>query len=324
MSEEIESRLRRRVADELFRPAPVWAQRLCRAIRARHGDCVAAVLFHGSCLRKQTHEGVLDFYVVVDSYRSCYESRWLALLNAIVPPNVFYLETASELGTLRAKYAVLSRRQFERLVSARARHPYIWARFAQPSLAIYTRDVDARDLVLRCAVLAITTLVRRLGVFLPAKGRLQRFSLAALWQEAFRRPYGSELRTESPETVRSHYEVDPERYDAVGADALALLEAEGWLDRVRARGKAVEVEMSRWRRLRTRWRWHWLRPVGKLLALVRLVKNAATFGDWLPYVLWKIERHTGTKVELSDRQRRHPLIFGWPVLMRLLLRRDLH
>jgi hypothetical protein len=219
---------------------------------------------------------------------------------------------------------VLSRRQFERTVSAHAAHPYIWARFAQPSLAIYTRDADARDLVLRCAVRAITTLVRRLGVFLPAKGRLQRFSLAALWQEAFRRTYGSELRTESPETVRSNYEVDPERYDAVGVDALALLEAEGWLDRVRARGKAVEVEMPRWRRLRTRWRWHWLRPAGKLLALVRLVKNAVTFGDWLPYVLWKLERHTGTEVELSDRQRRHPLVFGWPVVMRLLLRRDLH
>ena len=295
-----------------------------RAIRARYGGGVAAVLFYGSCLRKETHEGVLDFYVMVDSYRSCYDSRRLAWLNAAVPPNVFYLELASEFGTLRAKCAVLSRRHFQRAVSRRAMSPYIWARFAQPSLAVYTRDDDARDIVVHCAASAIATLVQRLSAFLPAKAQTQRFSLAALWHEAFRRTYSAELRTESPETVRGNYEADPERYDYVGAEALALLEARGWLKRVSTRGKAVEVKMSRLRRLCTRWRWHLLRPVWKLVALIRLVKNAGTFGDWLPYVLWKLERHTGTVIELSDRQRRHPLVFGWPVVMRLLLRRDLH
>ena len=295
-----------------------------RALRARYGEGVAAVLFYGSCLRKKTHEGVLDFYVIVDSYRSCYDSRRLAWLNAAVPPNVFYVELASEFGTLRAKCAVLSRRHFQREVSTRARSPYIWARFAQPSIAVYTRDDDARELVVDCAASAIATLVRRLSAFLPAKGQVQRFSLAALWQEAFRKTYGAELRTESPQTVRGNYEADPERYDYVGAEALALLEARGWLDRVSTRGKAVEVKMPRLRRLRTRWRWRLMRPVWKLLALLRLVKNAGTFGDWLPYVLWKLERHTGAVVELSERQRRHPLIFGWSAVLRLLLRRHLH
>lgn len=294
-----------------------------RVLRDRYGEGVVAVLFYGSCLRKETHDGVLDFYVVVDSYRSCYDSRRLALLNAAVPPNVFYVELASEWGTLRAKCAVLSRRHFERGVRARALSPYFWARFAQPALAVYTRDDDARDLVQSCAARAIETLVRRLSAFLPAQGRSQRFSLAALWQEAFRRTYGAELRTESPEAVRGLYEADAERYDDVGTAALALLEARCWLDSVSARGKAVEVKTSRLRRLRTRCRWHLLRPASKLVALLRLVKNAGTFGDWLPYVLWKLERHTGTAVELSDRQRRHPLVFGWPVVMRLLLRRDL-
>jgi hypothetical protein len=57
--------------------------------------------------------------------------------------------------------------------------------------------------------------------------------------------------------------------------------------------------------------------------MIGLLKSAATFGDWLPYVLWKLERHGGTRIELTDRQRRHPLIWGWPVLWRVLRRRDL-
>ena len=54
------------------------------------------------------------------------------------------------------------------------------------------------------------------------------------------------------------------------------------------------------------------------LGLLRLLKTAYTFGDWVPYVLWKLERHTGRTIELSPRQRRHPLIFGWPIILPLL------
>ena len=60
------------------------------------------------------------------------------------------------------------------------------------------------------------------------------------------------------------------------------------------------------------------RPVAKALACLGLVKTAATFGDWVPYVLWKLERQSGVQIEVSEAQRRHPLLFGWPVLIRLL------
>ena len=56
--------------------------------------------------------------------------------------------------------------------------------------------------------------------------------------------------------------------------------------------------------------------------MIRLIKSALTFGDWLPYALWKLNRHSGVTIELTERQRRHPLIFGWPVLIRLIRRTD--
>jgi hypothetical protein len=311
------------VETELTRPASSTARSLANEIATRHGGSLVAVLFYGSCLRRGTHEGVLDFYAIVDSYASAYDSRWLSLLNAALAPNVFYLECESAAGTLRAKYAVISSKDFARAVSPRCRNPYIWARFAQPALLVYARDGEARDAVRRWVSQAIVTLVRRMAVFLPAKGRVQRYSLAALWQEALKRTYSAEFRSESPEMIRSIYQAASERFDRAGAEALRELAAEGWIDRVQERGNAVEVEMSLSRRTAARLRWALTRPLAKALALLRLLKTALTFGDWVPYVLWKIERHSGVHIEPTERQRRHPLIFGWPVLIRLLRRGDL-
>jgi hypothetical protein len=259
----------------------------------------------------------------VDDYRKAYRSLYLRVINALVPPNVFFLSRDTELGTLRCKYAVISRAAFERGVSPECWLPYFWARFSQPALVTYARDDAARNLAVEGCVQSVLTLVQRLGVFLPAHGEVQRFSPAALWQEALRRTYSAELRTESDETIRSHYHADPERYDAVTGPALETLRQRGWLDRVDARGPAFEVHIAPARRRGARLRWQLAWPLGKALAVVRLLKNATTFGDWVPYILWKLERHTGQPVEVTERQRRHPFLFGWPVLARLLWRRDI-
>ena len=281
------------------------------------------MLFYGSCLRKQTLEGVLDFYVLVDGYGNAYASRYLRVVNTLVPPNVFFLSHETDLGTLRCKYAVVSRSDFERGLGPESVLPYFWARFAQPARLVYSRDEETRRFAMECCVRAISTLVRRLVVFLPAHGEVQRFSSAALWHEAFRRTYGSELRTESEETVRDNYEADAERFDAVGGLALEALQRSGWITDVARRGGSFEVRMPARRRLVARWRWQLERPFCKGVAFLRLFKNSTTFGDWVPYILWKLERHTGKPIEVSDRQRRHPLLFGWPVLFRLLWNRDI-
>jgi hypothetical protein len=56
----------------------------------------------------------------------------------------------------------------------------------------------------------------------------------------------------------------------------------------------------------------------KWIGLLQLVKTAVTFGDWVPYALWKVERHSGIRLEASERQRRHPFLFAWPLLFRAL------
>lgn len=315
--------LRAQVAAELREPVLPGVEALARVLAERHGPSVAGVLFYGSCLRKQTAEGVLDYWVVVDDYRAAHATRRHAWLNRIAPPSVYYLEHDHEGETLRTKYGVLDRAAFARGTRLGAWHPYVWARFAQPARLLACRDDAARAFLVESVADAVVTFVGRLvGHLRHQNGRL-RFSLAAFWQQAFRTTYDSERRPEAEETIRALYLADAARYDAAGAAALQHLAAIGWLDEAvpYPRSFAVALAPARIRRLRRRWRL--MRGWSRTLGLLRLAKTAYTFGDWVPYVLWKLERHTGRKIELTPRQRRHPLIFAWPIILPLLWRRNL-
>jgi hypothetical protein len=77
-------------------------------------------------------------------------------------------------------------------------------------------------------------------------------------------------------------------------------------------------------RRRRRKLWRARKPLAKLAYAIQLTKTAFTFGDsMVPYALWKVERHSGTRFEPTERQRRHPLIFGWPIVFRILRERAL-
>ncbi|MGI9419044.1 MAG: hypothetical protein ACR2RA_14540, partial [Geminicoccaceae bacterium] len=119
--------LREAVAEELARNVHPSSTVLVDAIRKRHGETVAAVLFYGSCLMQDPAndppEGIQDFYVIVDRFQDAYGSRWQACANRFLPPNVFYIEEPFEGHIVRAKYAVVSREQFLKGTSPAAFHP---------------------------------------------------------------------------------------------------------------------------------------------------------------------------------------------------------
>ena len=331
---------------ELLQPAPTAAVALTDEILRRHGSAIAAVLFYGSCLRRRTSEGVLDFYVLVDTYREAYRSRLLAWANAALPPNVFYLEIESELGPLRCKYAVISLTDFERGARPGGLRSGVWARFCQPTLAVHLRDATTREAVVAAVAESTVTAVARTLYELPTStlselpnktlselrnqngstqesGSTQengatRFTTAALWQQVLLGTYSAELRPETPATIRSLYEADPERYDRAARAVLAEIGAD-----VRGEGTEIEAILPTNSKAWTRRGWSRLRVLAKLIYFVQLLKSAATFGDWLPYVLWKLERHTGKKIVPSERQRRYPYLFGWPLLLKVLWQRDL-
>lgn len=307
------------VDQELGLPTSEAARAATDEIRRRHGSAVAAVLFYGSCLRHHTSQGVLDFYVLVDSYQAVFASRMLAVVNAVLPPNVLYLEVGGRPHTVRAKYAVISMRDFVAGVSPRSLHASIWGRFCQPTRLVYSRDEACRDCVVSACVEASLTLVGRMTALLPA-----RFEAAELWQYGFRETYRAELRAEQPATIQALYSAAAERYGWVAGHALSELERRGELA-VSESGRAAawQVTLSPRHRCWMRWDWKARRVLARGRYALWLLKSGLTFDDWLPYVAWKVGRHAGLAWRPTARQRRHPFLLGGLAILTLLVRRHL-
>lgn len=301
---------------ELFAPTPAPVARMAEVVCARH-EGASAVLFYGSCLRRGTTEGVLDFYVLVDGYRAAHRSRLQAALGWLLPPNVFYVEVDHGGERLRAKYALLSRRHFLRAARGRRVDARIWSRFCQPARLVWARDEAARAEALAAVRSATLTAVDRMLTWLPGDGPTQRFEPAELWTTAFRETYRAELRGEKAETIDAIYAAQSARFDRVAVAALRELEARGKL-RLVAEGRELEVASDRGWRRRARRRWRWLRPLAKAYGIALLIKAPATFDGWVDYAIYKVERHSGMRVELSERQRRRPFLHAVPILIRLL------
>jgi hypothetical protein len=82
--------LRDLVAAELSEPVDARVAEIAAHIAAQHLPGSRAVLFYGSCLRERELDGLmLDFYLIVSDYHAAYPSRWLAVANRLIPPNVF-------------------------------------------------------------------------------------------------------------------------------------------------------------------------------------------------------------------------------------------
>jgi len=311
------------LSQELMQAAPSEVKVFVDAIRQQHGIAVAAILFYGSCLRRYNLANeVADFYVIVDSYEAMYASAFLRSANTCLPPNVFYLERKSEDLTLRAKYGVISAKDFVYATSPQCIHSIVWGRFCQPARLVYVRDEAARSTVIEGVRQSVLTMVCRVMPLLPGSDETGPISLGELWRRGFRESYSMELRPEMPGTIRALYELMPQRYHRVAHEALQELTQRGWLW-VRTDASHGYVTIPKAQLWQTRLSWKWRRPIAKGIYVLRLIKSAFTFGDWFPYVLWKIGRHSGKPLEATERQRQHPFIFGVPVLLKLLLRGDL-
>jgi hypothetical protein len=301
---------------ELAGPVLPGAQRLAAEIRAQHGDAVVALLFYGSCLRRGVTEGVLDFYAIVDGYRAAYRSPLPALLGAALPPNVHYLELPAE--NLRTKYALISLTDFARRATPASLDCRIWSRFCQPARIAWARDDATREALVRSAAEAALTLASRVLAWTPGDAGGRALDSREAWARAFHETYRAELRSEQPASIDAIAAADPARYATVLRAALVALAERGECELLSATERELRVAQDPAALSRARRAWRLRRPLAKTLAIAGLLKTAFTFQGWLPYVVWKLERHSGKKIELSDRQRRRPLVYAWPVIFRLL------
>jgi len=288
--------LRRLIEAELDLETPPAFRALAEAVHERHAAAAIGVLFYGSCLRTgEDRDQVADFYLIVARYGPTYGNPLMAFANRLLPPNVFYIEVPFEDRRVRAKYAIVSLGHLEALVAPQTLQPYFWARFSQPMRLLWVCDETGRQRLVEALSRAVATTAESVRAL---DGRPE-----AVFERAFRESYATELRPESGERAAALYRFDQDRYRRIAAILFPAEETEPRRD-----GRAAKRARARWRRRRL---------VGKALSVLRLTKAAFTFKDGASYLLWKIERHSGVRHELTPWQQRHPILASSVVFWQL-------
>ena len=301
------------IASTCSRTVPPALSVLTDSLRSRFGQGLKAILLYGSCLHNDNIiDGVIDLYVLVDNYRNSYQRRYLQILNAGLPPNVFYLEGHDHGQTLRSKYAVISLEDFEKGTSDWF-HSYLWARFAQPVRLLYVRDEATRTRVTRALTKALVTF---LDSCIPTLGSCDT-DTETIWTQGLRLTYKAELRPEQHDT-RARQLAHLNMGDNIRLTTLAAPALKTRLQ-ILPQGR-YHCEISEGDRRHSLWQWCLRRWQGRALSILRLSKAVLTFHDCVEYAAWKIERHTGISVTVTPRLRRFPLLLGPQVLWQLLRR----
>ena len=299
-----EEALRTLIRSRLLAPAPEQLRLLAQAAAARHGaeDGVRTVLAYGSTLRGASFaETLADLYVLTRDFAHVSTNPFARLGCRLLPPNVYYLALPQADGpALRAKYAVLPLAQFRRWLQPDTDNPYFWARFAQPSRLVWRAEPREAKAVEDAIVDALFTALTTAALITPAP----RPDWRQLWTTLLHATYRTELRVESARRPQDLITADEDWYRGT---VKAMF------------GATEDIVFPAWLEgMRGRLNWNRIVWQGKLLTVLRLAKAAFTFAGGADYIAFKIERHTGEHITLTDWQRRHPLLTGLLMLPKLL------
>ncbi|PHS21694.1 MAG: hypothetical protein COA84_15285 [Robiginitomaculum sp.] len=300
--------LDRFIAAELSQPVMPEARFLAQKLAEEMGDQALCVLFYGSCLRTVDGAGLMDFYILTKDARGYGPGVIARAAHSAVPPFVRYYKCQYKGRQVHAKVAIITVARFAALASERALDISIWARFAQPVALIYARDEVARDQVHAAMRSAITTATTWAISFGPEAGAPGDF-----WRALFRATYAAELRIEDASRADLIVDLAAQRYDELFLPAMM---AAGFLP-VKNDDGSYSVPLPAGERRHAKRPWSVRRMASKSINLLRILKGAMTFEGRADYVAWKIERRTGISLDLTDWQRRHPLMMAPQILMQM-------
>lgn len=290
------------------------------------GPAVQAVVFFGSRKTRPSDDpwSAHDFFVLTRGYRLFYAALraaralgrrplLMALLNRWLAPSQVSLRPVVAGRTLRAKCSVIGLDRLLRETSARRRDHFCAGRLFQPAEVAWWRDEAAAEATLSALVGAHRISFAWARPFLSAE-----FDAEAYARRLLQVSMAAEIRPEPAGRSEALFEAQREYhrgvYPALLSELLAL-------------GELVEVGPGRYRLARPAGALERIRVqlyfrLSLLRATTRWAKHIVTFEDWLEYILHKAQRHSGRSIELSARERRWPLVFLWPRLVRYLREKD--
>ena len=304
---------------------PAWplAARLAEGLVGVADGTVCAVLLYGSHLlgTNPDEHSAVDLVLIVDDYRSFHRAlaragelhRPVSLMTVLaraLPPNVMaYAPDDGRAGT--AKNLVLSRDDFARALGPEPRDHFVLGRLVQRVGVVWTAsNADASWVGERIAD-GRARVLDWIAPYLSGP-----FDAEALGRRVLEVCYQGEFRPESTARAGRVFEAQAQHFRASYGPLLEAAAEAGTLVR---RGDAYELAVPVDASVERRWRRHFRRS--KARSTLRWLKHTITFVNWLPYIVRKVERHTGRRIELTTLERRMPLVFLWPRVLHVLLTR---
>ncbi len=270
------------VAAEAARPLPPPLAGLAAAVAAARGADALAVLVHGSCLRgprsSQPATPLPDLYLLTRRRLRPASARRL------MPPRP-RLERHGESSALVAELPLAA---FRRAMRPGAASPALWARFCQPAALAWVHDAECARAVqdgLAAAATAAAWWAERLS---PAGTPAD-----LAWTALFRRTLAAEIRA-----------------DLDHADHVVAADRERW----RRLARLTFTDAAAIERAEARRGWHWRLRLSRLAAALHLAGTAADGAD---HLVWRVERQTGLRLDLSGWRRSHPVLASLPPLLQL-------
>jgi hypothetical protein len=307
-------------------PGSPAAAALARALAEAGGECVRAVAFFGS---RKSGAGAdpwsaWDLFVATRNYLPFYRAlrrsgrlarpAWLlAALNRVMPPNqiAFALPgRAGEPGAL-AKCAVIDLQALARETSPRRRDHFCIGRLFQPVELLYWSEDADRDAFLAALCAAHRASFDWVRPWLP-----ERFDAESYGRTLLAVSMAGELRPEPEGRAEALHAVQRAYHAEVYGLLLEGLAAAGELRRDARGGYTLARRVGPGERLRLRLYF----ASSKARATARWFKHMLTFDGWLEYIVHKAERHTGERVALTPWERRLPVPFLLPRVVRHLRR----
>lgn len=300
----------------LARPGDAALEAAVGRLVAASGESLVGLVFFGSRRTGAARVdawSAYDLFMVVSAYRPFYVAlrkaglvhrpAWLmAFVSRILPPT--QLSLRFDPPGLHVKGSVIDERAFVRETGEGRRDHFCIGRLFQPALLLHARDVAARETILAALVTALRETWGWVRPWLPPQVDAEGYGRAALstsmrW----------ELRPEPKGRAEQLWQAQRALQTPVLEALLTELGGEGELAPVAGRPGIWSVvrqatDLERFRRA------SYFR-LSIVRATVRWLKHMVSFEGWLEYIVQKASRHSGQSIELSERERRFPLLFLW-------------
>ena len=302
--------------------SPPVARELAEALVDAGGGQVLAVVLYGSQLHRSSPDAhsAWDLVVVVDRYPPFHRAMREAgafrrppllmnLMGAILPPYVTAFAPWGD-GRPLAKCLVLRRDQFRRAMGPHSRDHFLKGRLVQHVSTIWAASPEissSLDEILADARRETLAWTR------PFLGGRQ-FDAVTYTQEMLAVSFAGEVRPESADRVLEVWMAQRDWLVEVYGEVLARAAADGDLEPAGEGVYRFSHPASGWVRMARRG--YFFRS--KVRGIARWFKHMVTFNDWQTYIVRKVERRTGLKVDLTEAERRWPLLLLWPKVFKVL------